>query len=148
MAGPVQGERPERGLDFAPPSRRASTAGPFAERMRAPKGRVEGRSAESKGFRLTPGRCHRRPMHHVYILRCADGALYVGETTDVPARVRRHLEGNGSRFTARRRPVALVLVETYDSRAGALDRERQLKRWTRAKKEALIVGDMALLKRI
>lgn len=87
-------------------------------------------------------------MHHVYILRCADGALYVGETTDVPARVRRHLEGNGSRFTARRRPVALVLVETYDSRAGALDRERQLKRWTRAKKEALIVGDMALLKRI
>jgi predicted GIY-YIG superfamily endonuclease len=83
----------------------------------------------------------------VYILRCADSSFYIGETDDVPARVSRHNDGRGSTFTASRRPVRLVFTEVHESRADALVREQQLKRWTRAKKEALIAGDRIALKR-
>ena len=73
--------------------------------------------------------------------------LYIGETDDLAARVSRHNDGRGSSFTASRRPVRLVWTESHDSREHALTRERQLKGWTRAKKEALIAGDMGALKR-
>jgi putative endonuclease len=84
----------------------------------------------------------------VYIVHCSDDSLYVGETDDVAARVTRHNDGRGSSFTARRRPVRLVFTEEHHCREAALARERRLKRWTRAKKEALIAGDLALLKRL
>jgi predicted GIY-YIG superfamily endonuclease len=84
-------------------------------------------------------------MWFVYILRCAHGRLYVGETNDVAARVARHNDGRGSSFTAA--PVHLVFTEAHETRESALGRERQLKRWTRAKKEALIAGDRMALKR-
>ncbi|MFN2447038.1 MAG: GIY-YIG nuclease family protein [Vicinamibacterales bacterium] len=84
----------------------------------------------------------------VYILRCADDALYVGETTDIGARMARHKEGGASRFTSLRRPVTLAFAEAHGSRTAALTRERQIKRWTRAKKEALIAGDLASRKRL
>lgn len=87
-------------------------------------------------------------MHFVYILRCADGAFYVGETNDLGFRLERHQEGSASRFTASRRPVAMVYAEEYPDRMSALARERQIKRWTRAKKEALIAGDLERLKRL
>ena len=87
-------------------------------------------------------------MWFVYIVRCADGSLYIGETNDLDLRLLRHNEGRAAAFTARRRPVALVYSEQYATRQAALTRERQLKRWTRAKKEALIAGDTALLKRL
>jgi predicted GIY-YIG superfamily endonuclease len=86
-------------------------------------------------------------MWFVYILRCAGDALYIGETGDVPARLSRHNDGRGSSFTASRRPVRLVFTEAHASREHALTRERQFKRWTRAKKEALIAGDRMALKR-
>jgi predicted GIY-YIG superfamily endonuclease len=84
----------------------------------------------------------------VYILCCADGSLYVGEAADLDARIAKHQEGSAASFTAKRRPVHLTFAETHVNRDAALKRERQLKRWTRAKKEALIAGDMALLKRL
>ena len=84
----------------------------------------------------------------VYILRCADNSLYIGETDDLVLRVARHDGGRGCVFTARRRPVTLVYSEVVANREDAMRRERQLKRWTRAKKEALIVGDLAELKRL
>jgi predicted GIY-YIG superfamily endonuclease len=84
----------------------------------------------------------------VYILRCADGVLYVGHTIDLEDRVRRHGQGAASSFTVRRRPVALVYWEELSTLAAAISRERQLKRWTRRKKEALIAGDSELLKRL
>ena len=87
-------------------------------------------------------------MWFVYILRCRDKTLYVGVTNDADRRVARHNEGRGSIFTARRLPVALAFVEPHDTRDAALARERQLKRWTRAKKEALIAGDRATLKQL
>ena len=91
-------------------------------------------------------RWHRRRVWVVYILRCADDSLYIGETNDLESRLIRHRDGMASAFTARRRPVVLAYRETYASRAAALKRERQLKGWTRAKKEALIAGDLSLLK--
>jgi predicted GIY-YIG superfamily endonuclease len=87
-------------------------------------------------------------VHYIYILRCADDSLYVGETSDVVARVLRHQAGEGSGFTRQRLPVTLVHAERHADRPRALSRERQLKRWTRAKKEALIAGNLALLKRL
>lgn len=85
-------------------------------------------------------------MWFVYILRCADNSLYVGETNDVDLRVLKHTDGSASRFTARRRPVTLAYQERHDTRETALKREGQLKGWTRTKKEALIAGDLARLK--
>jgi len=87
-------------------------------------------------------------VHYVYILRCADTSLYVGETVDLARRLAKHNDGSASAFTAARRPVSLAHSETYGTSEAALKRERQLKRWTRAKKEALIVGDLALLKKL
>jgi predicted GIY-YIG superfamily endonuclease len=87
-------------------------------------------------------------MWFVYIVRCADDSLYVGETNDLDLRLLRHNEGRASAFTARRRPVVLAYSEQCPTREAALTRERQLKRWTRAKKEALISGNLLLLKRL
>jgi len=87
-------------------------------------------------------------MPFVYILRCIEGSLYIGIANDVAARVLEHERGCASRFTVKRRPVRLVYVEELSSLAAACARERQLKGWTRRKKEALISGDLALLKRL
>ena len=84
----------------------------------------------------------------MYILRCADDSLYVGCTDDLTGRLEQHNQGVGSHFTSRRLPVALAYAEEHQSRDDALERERQLKRWTRAKKEALIAGDRSSLKRL
>ena len=91
---------------------------------------------------------HRRQMPCVYIVRCADGSLYVGSTDDVDTRIANHNEGRGGQYTLTRRPVTLVFAETHDTAQGARRRERQLKRWTTAKKEALIRGDVPALKRL
>ena len=74
----------------------------------------------------------------VYLLRCADGTLYTGSTTDVEARAGAHNDGRGARYTSGRRPVAVVYREACGSRSAALRREHALKRLTRSEKEALI----------
>jgi predicted GIY-YIG superfamily endonuclease len=86
-------------------------------------------------------------MWFVYILECADGSFYIGETNHLYARLAKHADGSASQFTAVRRPVRLVYSETHHDRTSALRRERQLKGWTRAKKEALVAGDRSALKR-
>jgi putative endonuclease len=87
-------------------------------------------------------------MRFVYIVRCADQSLYVGSTDDVNARIAMHNEGRGGRYTMQRRPVALAFVEAHETADAARQRERQLKGWTAAKKEALVEGDSALLKHL
>lgn len=75
----------------------------------------------------------------VYILRCSDGSYYTGLTKqEVEARVWEHNEGIYDGYTSKRRPVELVFTETYDRIIDAIARERQIKGWSRAKKEALI----------
>jgi putative endonuclease len=81
-------------------------------------------------------------VYYVYILRCADGTLYTGSTTDVQSRERKHNAGVGAKFTAARRPVRVVYSEVHESRSAAQRREAQVKGWTRAKKEALVAGDV------
>ena len=85
-------------------------------------------------------------MVWVYILRCSDRTLYVGHTTDIAEREKAHNLGRGGQYTALRRPVILVYSEQQDSIERAVARERQLKRWTRAKKEALVAGDLTTLR--
>lgn len=86
-------------------------------------------------------------VHWLYILRCADESLYIGETNDVARRVAAHNEGRSS-FTSTRRPVSVVYREKFEIRSLALKRERQLKTWSRSKKEAMIAGDLIALKRL
>jgi predicted GIY-YIG superfamily endonuclease len=85
-------------------------------------------------------------MPFVDILRCSDGTFYVGHTDTLPSRIEAHKTGSGSTSKAVRRPVVLVYRETHTSLDSAVARERQLKRWTAAKKEALVSGDFALLR--
>jgi putative endonuclease len=77
-------------------------------------------------------------MHFVYIVRCSDGTLYTGYSPDPKRRERLHNSGRGARYTSGRRPVSLVYSEAFESLSDALKREHQLKRGSRAKKEALI----------
>jgi putative endonuclease len=86
--------------------------------------------------------------YYVYILLCHDGSHYVGSTQDVAERVATHSAGLGSAFTAKRRPVTLVYTEKHPDRASAMRRERQLKRWSHQKRDALIEGDNAKLKQL
>lgn len=76
----------------------------------------------------------------VYILPCVDGTYYVGSTTDPRLRLAEHQSGLGGKYTAARRPVRLVFAAESTDIQEAYDRERQIKGWSRAKKEALIAG--------
>jgi putative endonuclease len=78
---------------------------------------------------------------YAYLLRCADGSYYTGHTDDLEHRIAQHQTGACGGYTARRRPVELVWSETFPSRDEGLAAERQIKGWSRAKKEALIAGD-------
>ena len=83
--------------------------------------------------------------YYVYIFRCSDGSFYVGSSKDIEQRVKVHNAGNASRYTRSRCPVSLVYKEKCESLGTALRRERQIKKWSRVKKEALISGDFELL---
>ena len=76
----------------------------------------------------------------VYMVRCADGTLYTGLARDPDARLRVHNSGKGATYTRSRLPVSLVYAEPCESLSAALKRERELKPWKRARKEALIAG--------
>lgn len=80
-----------------------------------------------------------------YILRCADGSYYTGSTDFLEARIGQHHIGQGSAHTRRRRPVTLAWCQEFPIRLEALEAERRIKGWTRAKKQALIAGDWSRL---
>ena len=83
----------------------------------------------------------------IYILKCADGSYYVSTRRDsLDRRVAEHNAGTFGGYTKRRRPVQLVYSQHVDRITDAIAAERQLKGWTRAKKEALIAGDYELLR--
>jgi len=84
----------------------------------------------------------------VYFLRLKSGNLYIGATTNLDRRCKEHFAGKACRTTKIEPPVALVYSEIYETYADARKREAQVKRWSRAKKEALISGNMAKLKEI
>jgi putative endonuclease len=85
----------------------------------------------------------------VYIVRCADGSYYVGTTrASLEMRIAQHNDGSFGGYTTTRRPVTLVYSQWFDRITDAIENERKLKGWTRAKKEALIQGDFVALQRL
>ena len=78
-------------------------------------------------------------MHTVYILKCSDGTLYTGSTTDLFKRLREHNGRikNGAKYTRGRRPVKLVYTEECKTFALARSREGEIKRMGRNEKLAL-----------
>jgi predicted GIY-YIG superfamily endonuclease len=85
-------------------------------------------------------------MPFTYIVRCADDTPYIGHTHDLASREQIHNDGRGASYTAARRPVRMVYAEEHASTDSAIEREHQLKRWSRKKKEALILDDRAALR--
>jgi len=81
-----------------------------------------------------------------YMLRCSDGRYYTGQTDDLDRRIMEHHAGGVCDFTSQRRPVALVWSEAFQTRLEALEAERRVGGWSRAKKEALISGDWTSLR--
>ena len=79
----------------------------------------------------------------VYMLRCRDGSLYTGWSTDVQRRLRSHAAGRASRYTASRLPVELVMAREMQDRGAAMREEARIKRLDRAAKLALIAGHAA-----
>ncbi len=77
-------------------------------------------------------------MWFLYILKCSDGKLYTGITTDVAKRLNRHNQKKASRYTRMRLPVELIYQETHPDKSTARKREMQIKKWSREKKLALI----------
>jgi UPF0271 protein len=76
-----------------------------------------------------------------YMLRCSDGSFYTGHTDDLETRMAEHIAGIRDAYVAQRRPVELVWSCDFATRIEALERERQIKGWSREKKLALIAGD-------
>jgi len=85
----------------------------------------------------------------VYILRCADHSYYTGHTEDLDRRIAQHEAGDiPSCYTFKRRPVVLVFCQPCVTREEALSAERQIKGWSRKKKEAMMRGDWAEVSRL
>ena len=79
---------------------------------------------------------------YVYIVKCSDGLYYTGVTNDLTRRIQEHNAGlNPKSFTFRRRPVELMFFETFIEPLSAFQVEKQIKGWSRCKKEALIDRD-------
>lgn len=89
-------------------------------------------------------------FYTVYILRFSDNSLYIGQTNDLNSRLKNHIAQTtkSAKFTKDHGDFNLVYREKYNSRLKAMKREKQLKGWTRAKKEALISGNLKLLKKL
>ncbi|MFJ4225633.1 GIY-YIG nuclease family protein [Microbacterium sp. NPDC089695] len=79
-------------------------------------------------------------MGTAYILRCADGTLYVGSTVDLPRRLEQHADGSGSAYTRRRLPVELVWSEEFARIDDAFAWEKRIQGWSHAKRMAFVNG--------
>lgn len=82
---------------------------------------------------------------YVYIIECMDNSYYTGMTWQIDTRWIQHLSGLGSKYTSKHPPKRLAYHEEYDSLEEARLRERQIKGWSRNKKERLIKGEWTKL---
>ena len=80
-------------------------------------------------------------MHYVYIVKCKDGTYYTGYTNDLKRRIKQHNAGEGAKYTKGRRPVKLVHSERFKSKSRAMQREYEIKQFTRQKKVEIIKQD-------
>jgi len=72
--------------------------------------------------------------YYVYILLCSDGTFYTGYTKNVEERTKQHICGKGARYTKMHKPKKVAYVETSDSRAQAMKREKAIKRLSHQEK--------------
>lgn len=79
-------------------------------------------------------------MWHLYLLRLSDSSLYCGITKDLKRRLKEHRRGRGSKYVKGRLPFELVYLEEHDSRIEAMRREREVKGWSKDRKEKLVNG--------
>lgn len=77
-------------------------------------------------------------MYFLYILKCSDGSLYTGITTDLKRRLKEHKEGKGGHYTRSRKVLKIVYSEKHLNRSIASKREAEIKGWRRSMKLALI----------
>lgn len=77
-------------------------------------------------------------MYFVYILKCKDGSLYTGITTDLARRLKEHASGKGAKYTRGKKAGKIVYTERKKNRSTASKREAEIKSWTRAQKLALV----------
>ncbi len=82
----------------------------------------------------------------VYILKCADGSYYTGVTNNIERRLSEHQSGYHQGYTNIRLPVELMYFEEFNNPLRAIEREKQIKGWSRAKKEALFISDFNTLR--
>lgn len=78
---------------------------------------------------------------YMYILECNDGSYYTGSTKNLERRLTQHQNGEGANHTKKRLPVKLLYYEGFTRIDWAFYREKQVQKWTRSKKEALMRGD-------
>ncbi|MEM1003661.1 MAG: GIY-YIG nuclease family protein [Bacteroidota bacterium] len=84
--------------------------------------------------------------YYVYIIKCCDQTYYTGITNNISKRFTEHTNGiDKFSYTFRRRPLSLEFVQEFNDVLQAIRFEKKLKKWTRAKKKALIYGDDLLL---
>ncbi|GAA3723887.1 GIY-YIG nuclease family protein [Gordonia hankookensis] len=79
---------------------------------------------------------------YLYILECSDGSFYVGSTRNLDLRMEQHRSGQGARYTSRRLPVKLVYRQECESIGEAYALEKRVQGWSRAKRLALITGNL------
>jgi predicted GIY-YIG superfamily endonuclease len=86
----------------------------------------------------------------VYILRTSSNTLYIGQTNNLERRLKEHADksSKSARYVRYFSSFQLVYFESYETRIDSMRREHQLKQWSRAKKEALIAGNLTLLKKV
>jgi putative endonuclease len=82
---------------------------------------------------------------YMYILLCSNNAYYTGSTKYLAERVQQHNAGEGANFTKKHRPVELIYYEEFYRIDYAFNREKQVQKWSRKKKEALMNGDIILI---
>jgi putative endonuclease len=86
---------------------------------------------------------------YLYIVRCCDGSFYIGTTrSSLETRIAQHNAGTFPGYTKSRRPVELVFSQWFDRVTDAIESERKLKGWSRAKKLAFIRGDITSLQQL
>ena len=84
----------------------------------------------------------------VYVLKCADGLYYTGHTDNLEHRIAQHYSGAMGGFTSHRRPVQLEWTQEFPSRLEAIETELRVKKWSRAKKEALFSSEWDALSQL
>jgi putative endonuclease len=76
--------------------------------------------------------------YFIYILLCKDGSFYTGSTNDVEKRLKAHFAGAGARYTKSHKPVKLIYSEEFPTKKEAMQREYQIKSWSKDKKKDLV----------